>query len=260
MSYDQIPKSPQHPQADIEIPYLPPVNYYDKEELDFLDLNPDLEPTQSISIIDDNDTCQIFDTTQNQPNVIPEIEDGTRNKLTEEGYTQEIIPISNRSKVLSSTQQNRFHTYLTDQLQIIQRKFIQSHGLNSQNSYQSLAELLKDLNSVIDLCIISLTNSQNFGQTNYLITIANDLLDYIEKYPIEFATAVELLTLVGNLDDIFAKLIDSKEFNGTEAVRVNGIAERTRLELLVLFEKYDVLKGCEEALGKVYERTLERTG
>ncbi|KAH3681880.1 hypothetical protein WICPIJ_007186 [Wickerhamomyces pijperi] len=263
MSYDQIPGSPPHPSGDSQMPNLPPVNYYDKEELDFLDLNPDLENTPGPATMDA--ACSV-DMVQNQQSMIPGIEDDeqqadSKNKLTEEGYLvrSERIPISDKSRVLTPTQQTRFHTYVTERLQSIQRRFIQSHGLNSEHSYKNLDELLIDLAQLIDIITVSLKTSQNFGQTNYLITIANDLLDYSEKYPLTFANAVELITVISNIDDIFSKVIDSGDFNGTECVRVNGIAERSRLALVYLFERGQIV-GCEAALGKLYEKTLERTG
>ncbi len=199
---------------------------------------------------------------------------------------------------LSMSQQSKFIAYCDQKLMDIQRKFVQSRGLNTQNGYQGLEPLLQDVKCLVDFIWYSLDGSPNtdvllteelqsddsmgmkmnnnnmakdtyFGQSSYLIKIADDLLDYIEKFDLKFLSGEELhqtlsklFKLLFILDRIFSKLIDGdipggKRLNATESVRVNGIAERTRMKLPVIFESQD-LHGYHFEVSKVYENTLER--
>lgn len=198
---------------------------------------------------------------------------------------------------LSMSQQSKFIAYCDQKLMDIQRKFVQSRGLNTQNGYSSLEPLLRDVKSLVDFIWYSLDGSPNtdlllresddmkysttdnsgiekdthFGQSSYLIKIADDLMDYVEKFDLKFLSEEErrqtlskLFKLLFILDRIFAKLMDGNipgggRTNGTDAVRINGIAERTRMKLPVIFEAQDI-HGYHFEVSKVYERTLERCG
>lgn len=200
---------------------------------------------------------------------------------------------------LSMSQQSKFIAYCDQKLMDIQRKFVQSRGLNTQNGYQGLEPLLKDIKSLVDFIWYSLDGSPNtdillreednssevndssferdaqknthFGQSSYLIRIADDLLDYVEKFDLNLLSGEErhqtlskLFKLLFILDRIFAKLMDGAipgggRTNGTDAVRINGIAERTRMKIPVIFETQDI-HGYHFEVSKIYEKTLERCG
>ncbi|EDO16992.1 hypothetical protein Kpol_1065p5 [Vanderwaltozyma polyspora DSM 70294] len=201
---------------------------------------------------------------------------------------------------LSLPQQSKFISYCDDQLMHIQRRFIQSRGLNYNNvGYTDLVPLLKDLKALIDFIWYSIDGvpntdyllkqdlyefekefdvlnselpedkSTSFGQVFYLLRIADDLIDYSEKFDItllsleaQYDTLSKLFKLLFILDKIFARLINGTvpgkiKISGTDSVRLCGIAERTRMRLPIFFEKQNI-QGYHYELSKVYLESLER--
>lgn len=213
-----------------------------------------------------------------------------------------------RGRRLSMTQQSKFVSYVDQRFMDIQRKFVQSRGLNNRNGYKKLSELLKDIKSLLDFIWYSIDNTSNtdfllqeneeaingsnlsltdddmsldlmndtnnkslrgksifdFGQTSYVIKIADDVMDYIEKFEIETEdndTISKLFKLFFILDKIFAKLITGNnnnaiKLNRTDIVRFVGIAERSRVRLPLFFEHLNI-HGFHYELSKIYETSLE---
>lgn len=205
-----------------------------------------------------------------------------------------------KSKRLSMSQQSKFIVYVDSRLMEIQRKFVQSRGLNNERGYKTLAPLLHDIKSLLDFIWYSIDNvpysdyllqlnrdntplhideeleiipqfqknSNNFGQSSFIIKIADDLIDYIEKFTItddpldeEVDTIPKLFKLFFILDWVFASLILGKnenkvKLNGTDRVRFIGIAERTRMRLPLFFEK-NKIHGYHFELSKIYEQSLD---
>ncbi|CAI4036629.1 hypothetical protein SMKI_15G4800 [Saccharomyces mikatae IFO 1815] len=208
---------------------------------------------------------------------------------------------------LSMSQQSKFISYVDDQLLQIQRKFVQSRGLNIKNGYASLTPLLKDIKSLIDFIWYSIAHIPNsdyllrseknincnrsrssnntceyssyFGQGSYLIKIADDLIDYVEKFTFKEMedseindTLSKLFKLLFILDRIFVILIDNSNgkeasetvsvnkkitgLNGTDIVRLKGIAERTRVRLPIFLESQGI-HGYHYELSKIYEGFLD---
>ncbi|EJS41535.1 YOR352W [Saccharomyces arboricola H-6] len=208
---------------------------------------------------------------------------------------------------LSMSQQSKFISYVDDQLLQIQRKFVQSRGLNIKTGYAGLTPLLRDLKTLIDFIWYSIAHVPNsdyllqpeekrdcsgicdsrntcdyssyFGQGSYLIKIADDLIDYVEKFTLKDMedseindTLSKLFKLVFILDRMFVILIDnsnSKEgattssarnklagLNGTDTVRLKGIAERARVRLPIFLESQGV-HGYHYELSKIYEGFLD---
>lgn len=197
---------------------------------------------------------------------------------------------------LSSSQQSKFITFLDEQLMNIQRRFVQSRGLNADNGYPGLAPLLQDLKSVVDfiwysidgmtantevlltedLSEISIEQFENnkstyFGQTAYLMRVADDVMDYTEKFDLDQPNSGEqgdvlskLFKLLFILDHIFARLLEGTipgrtKMNLTDAVRLRAIAERTRTSLIRYLAQKQV-HGYHYEVSKIYEETLERCG
>lgn len=195
---------------------------------------------------------------------------------------------------LSLSQQSKFISYLDEQLMNIQRKFVQSRGLNTQNGYPGLTPLLQDLKAVIDFIWYSLdgttpnterlltqdvseisvdqfesSTSTYFGQTAYLMRVADDVMDYSEKFdlsPLDLTekTSVisKLFKLLFILDHIFARLLDGTilgriRMNITDAVRMRAIAERTRTRLPRYLDEQQI-HGYHYEVSKIYEESLER--
>ncbi|CCK70303.1 TFIIH complex subunit TFB6 KNAG_0E00350 [Huiozyma naganishii CBS 8797] len=209
---------------------------------------------------------------------------------------------------LSMSQQSKFISYVDQRFMDIQRKFVQSRGLNNKTGYKSLDALLRDIKSLIDFIWYSIDNEPNtdsllqldanenddnenegdggnsrrdhssalhnhspnqssdsgFGQASYLIRIADDMLDYIEKFHIDATdhlTISKVFKLFFIMDRIFVKLINGVtanniKLNKTDMIRFSGIAQRSRVKLPIYFEKLGV-QGYHYELSKIYEESLE---
>lgn len=292
------PTTPVHPDANEELD-LNDINELDEQEVLDLDLNPDLEdedplkeePINKRRFLDD-DTDEMYD----------KIEDFKPRINVSSPFSSGVnLPSLNTksqrstSRRLSLSQQSKFITYCDEKLMNVQRKFVQSRGLNTEQGYSGLSPLLTDLKSLVDFIWFSIdavsnteslidqdlyevtrdsyanTASTNFGQTDYLFKIADDLLDYIEKFELRSMGGEERTVTLSKvfkfliiLDKIFARLLDGtvpgqSKMNGTEIVRCSGIAERTRVRLPQFFGSQDI-HGYHYELSKIYEETLERCG
>lgn len=272
-NYSDAPNSPLHPGADQEVPGLPE-NSLPGSVMDLLDLNPELEarasvpPTPSEVKVESQrpieevmgDRIEDF-----QPTVVPSPINAAQLQAVHSG------------RRLSSSQQSKFVNYVDEKLLHIQRRFVQSFGL-SELGYKKIDELLADVKQLLNFVWLSIDNngqtqftkeqyremkSTNFGQTDYIIRIAGDLLEYISKLDVDDESARTILKLLHSLDEKFAKLIDGdvpggKGINRTECVRVNGIAERTRITVADVFEKQKI-EGFHYELSKIYDQVLDRT-
>ncbi|CEP64858.1 TFIIH complex subunit TFB6 LALA0_S14e00870g [Lachancea lanzarotensis] len=196
-------------------------------------------------------------------------------------------------RALSMSQQSKFISYCDEKLMEIQRKFVQSRGLNEQHGYQGLGPLLEDLKTVLDFIWYSIegltntesllktdvnlmsreqfagTKSTSFGQVYYLIRVADDFLDYLATFDIrgmssdeQHKTLSKAFKFIIILDVSFARLLEglvpgNTRLNATETVRIAGIAERTRTAVPRYLEEQQV-HGYHYEVSKIYEETLER--
>ncbi|CCH44071.1 hypothetical protein BN7_3630 [Wickerhamomyces ciferrii] len=279
--YSNAPTSPRHPDADQEVNGLPEESI-SQSELDLLDLNPDLEagngPTSEIPNSQSAGRVKL----ENDANVAAVEELGDRI----EDFQPVIVPSplnaneqsndTTPKRRLSLSQQSKFINYVDERLLAIQRRFVQALGL-SELGYKSINELIADLKQLISFIWFSIDNdsnthltkdqfkelpSTNFGQTDYLIRIAGDLLEYIDKLAFEEDSGVKILKLIDEVDQKISRLIDGripggKGLTGTDIVRIQGIAERARLAIIEAFEKKKI-EGYRYELTKVYERVLDR--
>ena len=183
---------------------------------------------------------------------------------------------------LSDRQQERLIIYLDDQLLQIKRQFVQR--LTPPKGYMNLRDLLTDLNKVIDIIWYSITSTQPsqldqqeasdsdftsgsnkitlFGQSHYLLAIADSLVDYLEGFAAvqKFEDPEPTIRIFQKLDKIFARLLDEPEqkhrgLSRTEKVRLESIAERTRISVITVFEH---IEGYELEVVNVYEQVLDR--
>lgn len=207
-----------------------------------------------------------------------------------------------RMRKLSMSQQSKFISYVDSRVMEIQRKFVQSRGLNNKTGYTSLTSLLIDIKTLIDFIWYSVDNIPNtdyllkntslsvsldqstsalldssersqttslirgneFGQTSYILKIADDMMDYIEKFkivPDDSDTISKVFKLFFIFDKIFSKLIRGDNANhvklcGTDKVRFTGIAERARVKLPLYFESLGI-HGYHFELSKIYEESLD---
>lgn len=196
------------------------------------------------------------------------------------GTPSSILTSSSASRhSLTEPQQRRLLNYLDDELLKIQHGYVlrQSPG----QGYDTLTALLVDLDKVIDVIWYSISASQPseipstpnssvsnlstfrlFGQSHYLLSIADSLTEFVAGYPPE---PVPTIRIFQKLDQVFARLLDSQQTAGpssnkkgltqTERIRLESIAERARIVVMELFED---VKGYELEVSKVYELSLDR--
>jgi hypothetical protein len=154
---------------------------------------------------------------------------------------------------LSVTQQSKFINYVDEKLLEIHRKFVKTVGMGQYSS----AEILGDLQQLVEFIWLSIHREDSrslFGQVDYLLTIAGDLLEFVDKLTVHGVSS-DVLELLDSLDNKFVVLLPIMK--QTEVVRLVSIAERTRPLVFTSFEKANVT-GYHDELAKVYERVLER--
>ncbi|QLG73162.1 hypothetical protein HG535_0E02460 [Zygotorulaspora mrakii] len=305
------PETPLHAEANQELD-INTVNELEIRDIEGLDLNPDLDDTetgestkfdlntaiepQKRNRADEEEGENMFDDYDDfkpQINISSPFASNTKlNNLQNHHQIDNDGPLE-KNRRLSLSQQSKFIAYCDEKLLNIQRKFVQSRGLNPQNGYSGLLLLLVDFKSLIDFIWYSIEGRPNtdylltedpletsqeqyfgrestyFGQSAYLIRIADDLLDYTEKFEMksitldkQIATLSKLFKLLFILDSIFSRLIDGAvpgrvKMSVTDSVRLTSIAERTRLKLPWFFENQDI-HGYHYEVSKIYEETLER--
>jgi len=335
------PETPLHegPDANMDLDNLIEL---DEKEIDDLNLDPGIDETPSFTNIPREMVCAAVaaDTLSRKRTLISEEdEDFTTEKLENQqqvdfdsahDYQPRInfkspflssddsikkdtsstieVPLNDvkKHRKLSMTQQSKFITYVDARLMEIQRKFVQSRGLNSEKGYPSLSTLLHDIKSLLDFIWYSIDNiphtdyllqlekfedlenmlegdteiknekshtseAHNFGQASFIIRIADDLMDYIEKFDIsddpledddpDADTIPKIFKLFYILDRIFRSLIAGQNenkiiLNSTDRIRFMGIAERTRMRLPQYFEK-NKIHGYHFELSKIYEQSLD---
>ncbi|ODV96531.1 hypothetical protein PACTADRAFT_74179 [Pachysolen tannophilus NRRL Y-2460] len=201
---------------------------------------------------------------------------------------QEIINNAS-SRGLSLPQQSKIINYIDERLLKVHRKFIKhlsyeedfdnddngdddkSGGNSPKSKDYSISELMNELSEIVHFIWYSIYQTKEipnvqqihslprsvhpdriFGQTNYLIKIMGDSVDFIVKY--EFNNLAELLvvlTFLKNLDNFISILIDQSEhsriklINNTEKIRIISIINRTKILILEKFEKLK-LKSLKE--------------
>jgi hypothetical protein len=167
-------------------------------------------------------------------------------------------PTDSRKQV-SEQQMETFRSYLDTQLLQISRKFIRRIN-GSSDGYESLGDLSSDLARIVDLIwyTVTSTTSDTRFQTDYMLRIAGDFLDYLGEWHTTEPTPdpKEALRLLQKLDNVFSHILDGEfgvHSTRTEAVRMESIAERTRVAVATL------IRGWEFEVSRVYEKTLDRT-
>ncbi|SCU79996.1 LAME_0B01222g1_1 [Lachancea meyersii CBS 8951] len=292
------PETPQHTAADEEL-NIDNINELDESDIQGLDLEDERESTASTTYTQpavkrervDENFEERFDL---QDDFMPRVNISSpfSSDVDVKKYAQRAHYASQQRK-LSLSQQSKFISYCDDKLLAIQRKFVQSRGLNEENGYQGLGPLLEDLKTVLDFVWFSiegLTNTElllkmglnamtqdqfagtqqtSFGQVNYLIRVADDFLDYLTKFELNKMSSDEQHKTVSKafkfmiiLDVSFARLLEglvpgNTKLSGTEMVRIAGIAERTRTAVPRYLSEQQI-HGYHYEVSKIYEETLER--
>lgn len=202
-----------------------------------------------------------------------------------------------RKQLLSERQQERLLSYLDEEIMRVRRKYVQRFSdtdtdtatptpepATTKQGYENLTDLLADISQVIDVIWYSITSSEPlpnaptnstpttaapsttfklFGQQHALLTIAAALPEYLSSFIVTSAfspdpDAVSILRMFQKLDQIFARLIDTPGgLTRTERVRLESIAELSRVEVVSAFEKSEI-DGFRHEIMSVYEQVLDR--
>lgn len=232
-----------------------------------------------------------FQEYHNNNNTFNNDDEGDFTKLQNHTSTNNITPANREIKRrLSMSQQSKFIIFVDQRFMDIQRKFVQSRGLNPELGYQSLNDLLRDIKLLLDFIWYSIDNIPNtdqlllqkrienneinnstqtrslhdFGQSSYILKIADETLDYLDKFHIDANdqnTLNKLFKLLFILDKIFAKLISGNNSNNiklnmTDMIRFMAIAERTRFKLPTILENLNI-HGYHYEVSKIYENSLD---
>ncbi|KAK9476010.1 hypothetical protein V1514DRAFT_286280 [Lipomyces japonicus] len=166
-----------------------------------------------------------------------------------------VMPSRNNAAGLSESQQSKLINYLDQELLHVSRKFVQKTSSDQDNSIDGL---LVDLNKIVDLLWYSVSSTSTpFIQAQYLLKIADDLNDYITSLPIENANI--LFKFIRKLDKIFLNLIKGdipsrSRIGNTEKVRLEGIIERTRVDIV---STLGPSSDYDYELARVYELLLQ---
>lgn len=286
------PATPEHTGANQELD-VADLHEVDDHDLEDLDLDPSVDQQESANPslkreIDANEGS-IFD---QRDDFMPRV---NVNSPFSSGVDVTRLRSGSQSaqRRLSLSQQSKFISYCDDRLLEIQRRFVQSRGLAEENGYRELAPLLQDLKKLLDFIWYSIdgvsnteqlllqnlddmnetqfanTTSTDFGQSYYMIRVADDFLDYLMKFDIthlstdeQHKTMAKAFKFLMILDKVFARCLTGLvpgnfKLNGTEMVRISGIAERSRLAIPEYLEQQNI-KGYHYEVSKIYEETLER--
>lgn len=218
--------TPNTPSADAANDH--DINDISEDEILQLDLNPDLDDTDDVKMEEDNEDAangnslkRTFIDDQIDNAGFDDMEDFqpvVDLKSPFESYSDlqqapqksaENGQHTHQARRLSLSQQSKFVAYIDNELLQIQRKFVQSRGLNVSHGYNNLSEVLHDFKKLVDFIWYSIdgisntdsllqedlddseiykrfegSQSTNFGQSYYLIRIADDLLDFLDKFPL----------------------------------------------------------------------------
>ncbi|KAH3668249.1 hypothetical protein OGAPHI_002003 [Ogataea philodendri] len=126
--------------------------------------------------------------------------------------------------------------------------------------------------------------SQLWGQTEYIIKIMGDLVDYLEKYRFEsFKEIHSVVELLAKIDNFVSVIIDqpaTSVFSTTEKVRMDSIVQRTKLLMVKKLDAFrsvvensevdelgkrslqsgqDLVPVYEQFIGEIYEGISDRT-
>ncbi|KAI0155380.1 hypothetical protein GGR52DRAFT_566344 [Hypoxylon sp. FL1284] len=153
-----------------------------------------------------------------------------------------------RSKPLvrGSRKEDYARNYVSDRLLRISRRYVKKHGIpdpaDEVTGYQSMDEMCKDIEEIVDLLWFTSTPSLEIP---YLLNIAGDFNTYLPAFP---PSPRPTFALLKKLDHCFASLIQGRDvksgeplpgfekrgyatvgFTRTDMVRCKSIADETRM-------------------------------
>ena len=154
---------------------------------------------------------------------------------------------------------------LDDQITTISSRFTRRYFTLSSHSnprhqdggYTSLKRLSKDYHHLLQTLLHHSPPAKPFMTCQYLIRIVGDLNEQLPALPVP-QDPRGIFYILKELDNaIVANLSQNGGMSQTERVRLRGELERGRGIVAGTFEDYNGSYSVEEAIGKVYERSLE---
>ncbi|KAH3900388.1 TFIIH complex subunit TFB6 SCDLUD_003365 [Saccharomycodes ludwigii] len=306
--YNEKPATPRA-ESGVATPELPELDSKDLMDLDIDDEPTTQEKNSQLQYDAMNTSPQETDDAQQQNDKFYDHVDTFKPNLSfnnlDKSLSYHTDITYDTSRRLSASQETKFLAYCEEQLMKIQRKYVQSRGLNPENGYTGIVPLLKDLKRIIDFVWYSIDNNckntedllsldstsnssgddnynnelivgkaQNMGQCNILLKIADDLIDYVGKFPItddDIDSIKYIFMIFFIMDKVLSFTIINESrtthdnnicsgafMNTTELIRCTSICERSRVQLFQFFQDCKI-HGYHYELSKIYEETLDKS-
>lgn len=258
-NYDDEPARPPHPSANEEFKLVPSMTKMNEVQLD---LNPDLSD-DDIEVDDVNldDPPEDSVPLQSKPvkrnfEIYDSESDYDRSPAFESPLPRTEVPLSAVHRQLLSRNKDTIMNYLDSELMKIQRKNITAYVVVDTRERENILKELIDgylvLTNFINAVVQNNNSLQDYGQ--YLITIAGDSLECIERFPLNRPILETVLILFQKLDSMFVSNLS--QLDSTDRVRIASIAERARIVTINVSIKYKV-NAYKNELGKIYENILQ---
>src|SRR5579862_6910342 len=172
-------------------------------------------------------------------------------------------PQMQTTRPISAGEESLLIANLDDQLNTISSRFTRRwlghfylpNERHNKGGYTSLKRLSKDYHVLLQTLLHHEPRPKQFMVAQYLIRIVGDLNEQMSSLPIP-EDPRGLFYILKELDDaIVANL--STGMSMTERVRLRNELERGRLVVVQIFDEYKGNYKVEDAIGRVYEKSLE---
>ena len=127
---------------------------------------------------------------------------------------------------------------------------------HQEGGYTSARRLAKDYHQLLQTLLHHSPPAKPFMITQYLIRIIGDLNEQLPSLPVP-SDPRGIFYVLKTLDDAVVQNIRNGGVSQTEKVRLRIELERGRGIVALAFEEYEGDYTVEEAIGRVYEKSLE---
>jgi hypothetical protein len=171
------------------------------------------------------------------------------------GFTSHFPPtpayLPSPRQYLNSSQESRLISFLDTRIAKISSRVTKRHH---PGGYTSLHGLSKDYFRLLQTLLTQDPPAGKFIVTQYLIRIAGDLNEHMETLP-PAEDSRGIFVVLRRMDSEIAERV--QEMGQTERVRLRSEVERARGVVAKTFEGYNGEYDVEDAIGRVYEHSLE---
>lgn len=127
---------------------------------------------------------------------------------------------------------------------------------NNEGGYTSLKRLAKDYHHLLQTLLSHSPPAKAFMITQYLIRMVGDLNEQLPSLAVPDDPR-GIFYVLKQVDDAIVHTLQHGAMSQTEKVRLRNELERGRGAVAETFEEYKGGYQVEEAIGRVYERSLE---